>query len=325
MIPHLFPVYDFARRRLEDGSLMAACSFCKKAIYNKPECARHYDSLRLRQPGYYQCPFGFTTRSFAFGGTFYAITGVIGFPRFDTDAERALAKRFPDTKIARESIEEIIEYLRQIELLRADAIQSSTKVLPQAFHELRKLNGAILQHAEKELIAGNSGAFQTIKSAAELMRNNFDILEALSNIEMMQALPLDATINLYDLAWKTKKVHEPRAQKRGMQITVSGVRAIIPGSQKSFPIVPAVLIENAIKYGRKNSAISVEVTAANQQATLLVENETDYPIDSEKCFDRGSRARRRARTSSVTPSAARRVSSHQPETEASDRLPNIST
>ncbi|AZO61985.1 MAG: hypothetical protein E5X21_07025 [Mesorhizobium sp.] len=33
-----------------------------------------------------------------------------------------------------------------------------------------------------------------------------------------------------------------------------------------------------------------------------------------------SRAFRRSRTSSVTPSAARRFASHQPETEASDRL-----
>ncbi|HEY6983139.1 hypothetical protein [Reyranella sp.] len=39
---------------------------------------------------------------------------------------------------------------------------------------------------------------------------------------------------------------------------------------------------------------------------------------------RGSRARRRASTSSVTPNAARRFSSHQPETEAIERLSSSS-
>jgi signal transduction histidine kinase len=172
---------------------------------------------------------------------------------------------------------------------RADAIQSAAKVLPQAFHELRKLNGAILQHAEKELKSSSSPALLTIKSAAELMRNNFDILEALSNIEGMRALPLDATINLYDLTYKTKKVFDERAGARRMQISVKGVRAIVPGSQKSFPIVPAVLIENAIKYGRPGGTIVADVEATTKRAVLTVENESDYQIDQERCFDRGTR------------------------------------
>jgi signal transduction histidine kinase len=289
MIPSLFPLYDFGAKRLRDGSVVAACSFCKKSIHTKPECIAHYKSLLQRGPGFYQCPFGFTTRSFTFDGRMFAVTGVIAFPRFDTSEERDMAKRFPEVKISRENVEKVVEYLEQTEALRADAIQSAAKVLPQAFHELRKLNGAILQHAEKELNANNAPALQTIKSAAELMRNNFDILEALSNIEVMRALPLDATINIYDLAWKTKKVLDSRARPKHIQITLNGVRAIVPGSQKSFPIVPAVLIENAIKYSRENSIISVEVAAIDSRAILSVENETEHPIDCEKCFERGTR------------------------------------
>jgi len=186
-------------------------------------------------------------------------------------------------------IESFIAVLKQIEISRADAIQSAATVLPQAFHELRKLNGAILQHAEKELKSASSPALLTIKSAAELMRNNFDILEALSNIEGMRALPLDADINLYDLVYKTKKVLEERASAKGMQILLTGVRAMIPGSQKSFPIVPAVLIENAIKYGSAGSPVAVSVKAANNSATLAVENESKHPIDAVRCFERGTR------------------------------------
>jgi hypothetical protein len=110
--------------------------------------------------------------------------------------------------------------------------QSAAGVLPQAFHELRKLNGSILQHAEKELTTTSSSGLQTIKSAAELMKNNFDILEALSNIDGMRALPRDATIDLFDLTYKTKKVLDERAAAKRMQISVNGVRAMVPGVRR---------------------------------------------------------------------------------------------
>jgi two-component system, OmpR family, heavy metal sensor histidine kinase CusS len=290
VIPSLFPVFDFAKCKLRDGGVISACSFCKKSILSKQECKSHYAALSLRPEGYSQCPFGFTTRTFHFGGQMWAITGIIAFPRFGTDNEREMAKKHPDTRVARDEIELHRKMLSDLELLRVDAVQEAAQVFPQAFHELRKLNGAIIQHAEKEMTAnGSSPALITIKSAAELMRNNFDILEALSNIDGMRALPADSTISLYDLAYKTQRVLMERANVKGILLALTGVRAIIRGSQKSFPIVPAVLIENAIKYGKAKSTVSTIISASGKAAVLTVENFSDYPIDITKCFDRGSR------------------------------------
>jgi len=290
MIPSLFPIYRVAEAKLYDGIAVAACSFCKKSVWAKAECAEHYRDISLLSPGYHLCPFGFTTRTFYFDGEMWAITGLVAFPRFGTDPEREMAKRFPDNKTSREGIERTISYLDALGGLRADLIAKAAKVFPQAFHELRKLNAAILQHAEREIQArGEAPALLTIRSAAELMRNNFDILEALSNPEAMRAIPADSTISLMDLAYKTKRVLLEKANTRGMQINLTGVKAIIPGSQKSFPIVPAVLIENAIKYGKPNTQISVEVAASEKKAYLTVENESIHQIDEQKCFDRGSR------------------------------------
>jgi signal transduction histidine kinase len=286
----LFPLYDFTSATLLDGNAVAACSFCKKSFADKHACRHHYDSLKCLPEGFFQCPSGFTSRTFFFREQLWAITGVVAFPRFDTALEREMAKRFPNTKVARADIEAVVGLFRDIDRARADALQEAAKVLPQAFHELRKLNGAILQHAEKELKAnGGSPALLTIRSAAELMRNNFDILEALSNIEGMRALPVDATISLYDLVYKTQRVLQERAKARAIQLTITGVRPIIRGSQKSFPIVPAVLIENAIKYGIRSSTVTVDISANGKLATLAVRNDSDYPIDTKNCFERGSR------------------------------------
>ena len=176
MIPSLFPVFEIAAKKLHDGTLVSACGFCKKAIQNKHECAEYYQRVQLQPAGYYQCPFGFTSRSFYFQGQMWIVTGLVAFPRFDTDNEREMAKRYPDVRAARADIEKIVNFHTELDGLRADVIEKAAKVFPQAFHELRKLNAAVLQHAEKEIRDnGGSGALQTIQSAAELMRNNFDI------------------------------------------------------------------------------------------------------------------------------------------------------
>ncbi|HEY0874936.1 MAG TPA: ATP-binding protein [Vicinamibacterales bacterium] len=287
--PSLLPVYDPANGVLTDGAAVKATSFCRKALAKSTRCAEHYRTQLQSSAGFSQCPFGFTTRTFGFDGRVLALTGVVAHPRFNTEMERQRAKDHPEVRTTRELMDALVGCFGEIDAARAEAVQSAAGVLPQAFHELRKLNGAILQHAEKELKSRESSGLLSIKSAAELMRNNFDILEALSNIDTMKALPLDATINLFDLAYKTKKVLEERASARGIQIFVDGVRAVVPGSQKSFPIVPAVLIENGIKYGRVGTTIRAEIRTAGKTAILSVDNETDHPIDPVRCFDRGTR------------------------------------
>jgi signal transduction histidine kinase len=290
MLPSVFPLYDFESERLIDGASIAACSFCKNSVKKKPECWQHYDSLRSKPEGYYQCPFGFTSRTFYFHSKLYAVTGVIGFPRFNTENEREMAKNHPAVKIAREDIEKLRKLYAEIDKLRADEIEAGAQVFPQAFHELRKLNATIVQSAEIELKSNpEDQVLKNIKGAAELMRNNFDILEALSNIEGMNAVPLDGTVNVFDLLYKMKHIYTAKATGRGIQIKVSGPRAIVKGSQKSFPIVPAVLIENAIKYGKTNTQIDARVEVKEKKMILIVENLSSYSIDPTKCFERGSR------------------------------------
>lgn len=289
--PSEFPLFDPDTLILHDGARVPACHFCREAIKKADsKCLQHYAALTKRPGGFYQCPFGFTSRIFRFLGKPWVITGVVAYPRFNTENERRQAKSFPETRASRASIDAAIKFFGSLEIAQADAIEQSTKILPQAFHELRKLNRAVLQHAERELAARReSTSLKSIVSAAELMRNNFDILEALSNIEGMRALPSDATINIYDLVYKIKKVLEERATEKRMHLWVSGARAIVRGSTKSFPIVPQVLLENAIKYGTPGSEVLAEVVATSDVARLTVTNRSDTFIDPEGCFERGAR------------------------------------
>jgi len=290
VLPSLLPICDPTSLELSDGLEIPASDFCRRELAKRRECAEHYASLLRKNEGYYQCPFGFTSRSVVVSGKMWAITGIVAFPRFGTDAERKRAKDYPKTRCSRETLESQVRFFREADRYRTEAIAESAAVLPQQFHELRKLNAAVLQHSEREIRdQGERRSLVSIHSAAELMRNNFDILEALSNPEVMQAIPMDGTINVFDLLFKLKRVYQERATERGMVVSVEGVRAIIRGSQKSFPIIPQVLIENAIKYGTKNQVIRARVETSEDEAVLIVENTADSYIDTERCFEKGMR------------------------------------
>jgi signal transduction histidine kinase len=288
--PTLFPLFDPDTEILHDGADVPACQFCRNALNEGSECKAHYQALAKKSEGFYQCPFGFTSRSFRFLGKLWVLTGVVAHPRYGTREERELAKRYPEVRVSRAAIDALIKFFRQLENSQLEAVQQSARILPQAFHELRKLNGAVIHLTEREINRqGENGSLRSIKSAAELMRNNFDILEALSNIEGMRAIPSDSYVNLYDLAYKVKMVYQERASSKNLYVNFHGIRPIIRGSQKSFPIVPAVLMENAIKYSPNGSQITVEVSAESGKAVLMVQNVSTSYIDPLTCFDRGTR------------------------------------
>jgi signal transduction histidine kinase len=294
MIPSLFPIFEGDTGTLHDGTEIPLSDVCKESIFGNAKCIAHYEQImsegETKRSAYVECPLGFTSRVFTYENKSYVMTGVIATPRFGSESERTMAKKCSSIyRISRQSIENNIQYLKSLESLRADIIEDASQVLPQAFHELRKLNGAVIQHAEHELKKGESRSLLSIKAAAELMKNNFDLLEALSNIEGIKALPIDSTINLFDLAFKLKRVFQEKIEERGLSLYVDGDRAIINGSQKSFPIVPAVLFENAIKYAKRDSQIDVQVITNGTMAVLLVRNLTNEKIHPTKCFERGVR------------------------------------
>lgn len=175
---------------------------------------------------------------------------------------------------------------------RNKKVLDGLSVFPQAFHELRKLNSLVLQTAEigMDKVGAFGGNLKKIKGASELIRNNFDILEALSNIDAMKVLPIDNSIKLFHLAFKMKRILEDLAHKKNMRIHVEGDDRIeVKGSSKSFPIIFATLIENAIKYGRADSDIEINIINLQPGIEVMVENLTDEMIDPIRCFERGVR------------------------------------
>ncbi|PUE32893.1 hypothetical protein B9Z35_05025 [Limnohabitans sp. Jir61] len=286
-IPAIFPLVNLASSIKTNGCTHLVPKECLSSV----ECETHYENLKSKPDGYYLCPHGFTSKLFSANGTRYSVIGMVAQPRFNTSKERLSAKKYSKNHISRADLDNFANAVHQFDELKASAVIEASKVLPQAFHELRKLNGSVLKSAEIEIGSGrDTGNLKVIKGASELMRNNFDILEALSNMDAMRALPTDNTIRVFPLAFKMKRILESRAKDKGMRINIEGdSEGSLKGSAKSFPIVFATLIENAIKYGRSNSDIDVTISVTDKILEITVENYSDQMIDPQRCFERGVR------------------------------------
>jgi signal transduction histidine kinase len=286
-IPAIFPIINLGSFEMTGGCTHHLPRECLSFI----DCGTYYESLKTKPDGFYLCPHGFSSRLFSANATRYSIIGMIAQPRFDTSKERLSAKKYNKNHAARFDLDGFAAAVQQFDELKASTVIEASKVLPQAFHELRKLNGSVLKSAEIEIGSGrDTSNLKVIKGASELMRNNFDILEALSNMDAMRALPADNTIRVFPLAFKMKRILESRAKDKGMRINIEGdSEGSIKGSAKSFPIVFATLIENAIKYGRSNSDIDVTISVTDEILEITVENFSDQMMDPRRCFERGVR------------------------------------
>lgn len=276
-----------------DGGILPLSNYCVKKFGSDTKCREHYQSLVSKPDGCYQCPYGLASHKFALLGRPFAITGFISFPRLGGEHEAARAKEMPAYKTSLQIVKETVTFFEKTHQIARTAFEEQLKKYPLAFHELRKLNGAIKQRAEKLLVDfGENEEARTIHSSAELMSNNLDLLEIMAAREDLIDLPLNSTINLLDLAYKCKKVYQQRAEERNLLLWVDGneKRPIIQGNRKTFPALLTVLVENAIKYSREKTRISITAVMSAKTVRLSVHNISDIGIDTQKCFEKGFRS-----------------------------------
>lgn len=194
-------------------------------------------------------------------------------------------------RVSRDGMKSVVVYHNAVAAQLEEALDNARKNLPQALHELRKLNKIVKDAVDNRLgLEPADNDLRAIEGAAQIMSNIFEVVEALANIEALTLLKMDEHIALFDLAFKAKKIYQVRAKLKPIHIQVEGdERAAISGSKKSFPIVLTVLLENAIKYGIRDSGIYIRVGRGAVSSTLSVSNKSASVIDPATCFSKGVR------------------------------------
>jgi signal transduction histidine kinase len=296
------PIVDLSDIKVPtDGLWLSTSSDCRKNFSKDSKCAEHYASLVAPAIGLgecVQCPYGFSSIAFRAGSMPVAITGYVPYPRSGGEAERRAAKA---NKVHKKSIESVsraatalLDVGAKAEALERSAVQGYS----MALHEIRKLNRTVKQTAERLCRAerpddpelANTDLVQIWKSA-DLMSTQFDIIELLAN-ESLTQLPINSTIELYRIVDKCVRIYRPADAHHRLQLrTAPGFTGRIAACDKTFAIIPTVLIENALKYAIKDTSIVVDVYTDSGQYALSVSNDAvENKLLNDQIFEKGRRA-----------------------------------
>lgn len=209
-----------------------------------------------------------------------------------------MAKSFPETKISMEGVKLVIQGIasmgREIEKAERDVAERYA----MAFHEIRKLNRTVKQTAErlcfdegKDNIDQANPSLLKIYKTAELMSYQFEILSFLAN-ENLAELPLNTVSNVYQLFDKCVRIYKgtERCPPIFLQAPL-GFSAKIGACDRTIPIIPTVLIDNASRHATKGSAINIDVASDTRTCSITVSNRSKIVEGlDERIFQKGYRA-----------------------------------
>lgn len=308
-----------------DGLTVPLNQTCKRSFRKNDACREHYRALAARDLdalALTQCPYGFSSIAFKVGTISAAITSFIPNARMGGSQERIVAKRHRESRITVESAENVIANFQKVvrrynrmgeaaALRIKEANETADERLHEveveiakkhsmALHEIRKLNRTVVQTAERLCMEQSpqnpgqaDGRLVTIWKTAELMSKQFDIVDILAN-ETLTTLPVKAHSQVYKVFDKCVRAYQAvRGSRRLFLQAAQNFSAKILVCEKTFPIIPTVLISNALKYSAQNTEVRVTLESGEKNCLASVVSEsTGQQLLDSSIFDLGIRASR---------------------------------
>ena len=278
------------------GAVVQLTQTCQRNLEKGAGCIEHYTRMRTLASGeFVQCPHGFTSVAFDTSSGRAAVTGVVAWPRFGTPSEALMAKKHPEARIAREAV---LAAAAKVAGLSARLIALEAETVRQqsmALHEIRKLNRQVKQTAERLCLRASPGNIEeapvdlvSILKASELMSQQFDVIEILAN-ETLAKLPRNSSSHIYKIFDKCARIYRT-GQRRIVLDSPANFSPIIDACDKTFPIIPATLIENAQKYAVGDSDIKISIRPDGDFVAVQVENLANLTAPlTNRIFERGVR------------------------------------
>lgn len=282
-----------------DGLFIETPADCFRNFSADERCRLHYENIAApKNDGkIFQCPFGFASMPISLGSRFVAMTGVIPYPRMGGAKERSQARRYPENKVTIGAISKAADVLRSLEMQLMDLERETIRNHAVALHEIRKLNRTVKQTAERLCQRQNETEPEladkdlvNIWKSAEIMSTQFDVLEFLAN-EELASLPLKSRIEIYRIFDKCARIYRPSNRPGRIQMLSNPIfDGRILACDKTFPIIPTVLIENALKYSPVDSDVKVKFSSARKRCKVEVVNGCRGRIQlDQRIFQKGVR------------------------------------
>jgi hypothetical protein len=286
-----FPIINLEESKSPKSGLQLKFNkTCAKHFNSGNECKKHYEKIlySATKDDIIQCPFGFSSIPFELGELKIAITSIVPYPRIGGTDESKNAKQFPETKISIDALRHTINYLKNVYGKIRDIELTALQNQSMALHEIRKLNRTVKQKAERFYDNNKSEEALTIWKTSELMSNQFEIIEVLANESLTDIIPSNE-IELYRIFHKCVRIYEMQDPRLIMNAP-KDYHPKAKASDKTFPIIPSVLIENALKYSIAKSKVYIDFETKGNQCLIKVVNfsKLENKLD-EKVFKRNFR------------------------------------
>jgi len=122
------------------------------------------------------------------------------------------------------------------------------------------------------------------------MSRQFDVIELLAN-ESLTHLPLNVSSEVYRMFDKCIRIYSTPGEESRLRLHApAGYSGRVQVCDKTFSIIPSVLIENALKYSIPGTPINIEVFSKGRKCVVQVSNRAKTSLDaSDAVFKKGVR------------------------------------
>lgn len=224
----LYPIVDLNEIKLPiDGIIVSVNQECRVNFFRDNKCKDHYEILRNLSnlpDAPMQCPYGFCSYAFGNRHGLFALTGVIPFPRIGGKDEKRLSDNYKNLRVTVDQLKKASDAMLIIAATIEKSEDEAIQKYSMALHEIRKLNRAIKQTAERKCIQENpkdpdlaNPEFVHIWKTSEIMSQQFNIIEILAN-ENLTKLPLKTDASLYRIFDKCVHIYRPIAGNRKFKL-----------------------------------------------------------------------------------------------------------
>lgn len=285
--------------RLVNGYSLSIATYCEKKCSDHA-CKEYGTDLQGLDARFFTCPHGFSVALARWG------TGCIRVPGVLEISSNASTPRFRKNhkhrKIKSTEFQEWIANLRGMLPEYERQLGERVKESILALHDVKSLIGNILGTTEEWIFEHNGynidDKLENCPNRLRTIYHSCRILESLFQMTDIVANPAAATfgapspVAVHGVMFMLNKIFEAKAAKLGISIKLSGNSYNRPRAYKSFIIVPFVLMDNAVKYARRNSQITISVSDDRNRGVEVEVSSHGELVPSHQrkfIFDRGFR------------------------------------
>lgn len=270
-----------------DGSLQKCPSFC--TAKHSERCVSFYK--KLTQPGFHRCPFGYTVYSFVMGKELAFFSGL--YIEGYSDAKKLHAgNRVPELKLPASVAIKAETILKDIQR-KQDAEEQHQSFI----HDVRNLNKTIKGHLEYLIdLLAEEQQFEYVRrgfsalSASNLLTQRMNYLRYYSGDETF----VPKEMGIHGKFYKAHQLFLTLAKTKNLIFDKINGNSV--GKMMAFSFIdcmPAVLIENAVKYSPEGEQVKIEIQEDVDCCRVKITNwgPALSSEEAERIFDKGFRGK----------------------------------